>query len=132
MNKKNKKLLNDCLIFLYPLLTLAGVWWHQTAVEKANRTYELPIAQSIILELAFLILLGCFLYYFLVRSGECHLPAVIIGICEALIFLFLKNDGGAMRFGFVPSESSLVFGTVLTAYIVLFVKISTKKTSYKN
>lgn len=125
----NKKILNDCLLLLYPLITLAGVWQYQTAVEEANRTYELPIARFAILEFVFLILLGCFLYYFLVRSGVCHLPAVIVGICEALIFLFLKSDSGAMGFGFVPSENTLVFGTVLTAYIVLLVKTKLKKIS---
>lgn len=49
----NKKILNDCLILLYPLLTLAGVWQYQAAVEEANRTYELPIVRFVILEFSY-------------------------------------------------------------------------------
>lgn len=120
----NKKILNDLLILLYPLLLLFGVWRHWLLLDKAARMYQIPYVQLILLILIFFLLLGAFTYYFLVLDSEFHFPVLIIGAIELVVLSIPRISGNVYT---VISGKYLVFGTVLTLYLVLIIKRCLKR-----
>lgn len=123
----NKKILNDLGILLYPLLLMIGAWRHWLLTDEAMRTFQIPYTRLAALPFIFLLLLGTFAYYFLVRRNEFHFPVLIIGALELLILLFPGIFSGISESLYAAlSGEYLVFGTVLTLYLVLLLKLRVK------
>ncbi len=119
----NKKIVNNVLLLLYPLLLLLGVWRYQTVIEEAMRTFEAPSIHLIVMEVVFFLLLGLFLYYFVADKQDFHILFLMIGMTELAILLLLGCfvvSGG--RLYTILSGKEFVFGTVLTIYLVLLVR----------
>lgn len=119
----NKKLINDFALALYPIILLFGIWKYGSLMEEAKRTYVIPFVQMCFLEIIFFIVLGLFVYYFLVNNRELHIQVVIVGLVELMVLLcanvFSKVGGNIYA---VLSGKNFVFETVFTMYLVLFIK----------
>lgn len=119
----NKKIVNDILVLLYPLLLLLGAWRHWAIMEKAAQTYQVPFLSLAVIKVLFFLLLGLFSYYFLVRNSDCHIFVVIIGMVMLLLLLFPSIYIGVNENLYaVLSGKEYIFGTILTLYLVLIVK----------
>lgn len=119
----NKKILNDILILLYPILLLLGVYQYQLVVNEAIRMYQMPTTQIYALNIVFFLLLGLFTYYFLVRNNEFHIPVLIVAAAGLLVLLFPRIFLGISESLYIAlCGKYLVIGAVLTLYIVLIIK----------
>lgn len=121
--KMNKKIVNDIFVMLYPLLLLLGAWRHWAIMEEVSQTYQIPFLSLAVIKVLFFLLLGLFSYYFLTCNSDCHIFVIIIGVVELLLLLFpmiyIGVNGNLYE---ILIGKELVFGTVLTLYLVLIVK----------
>ena len=91
--------------------------------EEVSQTYQIPFLSLAVIKVLFFLLLGLFSYYFLACNSDCHIFVIIIGMVELLLLLFpmiyIGVNGNLYE---ILIGKELVFGTVLTLYLVLIVK----------
>lgn len=127
-----KKLFSNIFILLYPLVLLSGICCHQLALEEAARTFQPPFALLPALYFIYFLLLAAFAFCFLVKDSACHLSVILIGSAELLLFLFpqaFSLISEAMYQALLGKQ--LVFGTMLTLYLVLWLKRTLPGTQHR-